>query len=176
MNRKVLTTVAFLCILPFACLAQEENEPYHYNQDYDYAADTTPVVSYSHASLVKFAQQYLGTPYAAEGKDSTGFDCSGFTFYVYRRYGVYLPYYSFQQANVGETVAVGEAQMGDLVFFKGGDLMSSQAGHVGLVVSKKGEKLKFIHASSSKGVRFDTIDNGYFKPRFLFVKRIPGLN
>ena len=83
-----------------------------------------------------------------------------------------MPYYSFQQAEVGLQVAISEAKKGDLILFKGHDLNSIKAAHVGIVADINGGRIKFIHASTSKGVKYDFIDAPYYKERFMMIRRI----
>jgi cell wall-associated NlpC family hydrolase len=145
---------------------------FRYNRDFDYRPDEIVPYRFQADELVRFARQYLGVPYVAEGKDSTGFDCSGFTFHVFRNFGVYLPYYSSQQAEIGLEIPVAQARRGDLICFKGYDATSTQVGHVGIVTSLPGQKLTWIHASSSKGVSTATLDSPYYKARLVTVRRV----
>lgn len=70
----------------------------------------------SRADVIKYAEQWLGTPYVWGGTNlKSGVDCSGFTQAVLRKFGVNLPRISNQQANAGAHVGMGEAQPGDLV-------------------------------------------------------------
>ena len=145
---------------------------YHFNHDYNYDADTVPKPPFHADSLLRHAAKFIGTVYLPNGKEPGGFDCSGFTFYNFKRYGIYLPYYSFQQAEVGQPVATTEAKKGDLILFKGHDINSVKAGHVGIVADIIGGRIKFIHASTSKGVKYDFIDAPYYKERFMMIRRI----
>jgi peptidoglycan DL-endopeptidase CwlO len=87
------------------------------------------------AQVVSEAEQYEGTPYVWGGSTPAGFDCSGFTQYVYGQLGVQLPRTSEEQATSGTAVAsLAEAQPGDLVFFAGSDGTASSPGHVGIYV------------------------------------------
>lgn len=71
------------------------------------------------------ARQYLGVPYVWGGTTPAGFDCSGFTSWVYSHNGISLPRVSQTQMNVGQAVSLENAQPGDLVWMNGG-------GHVGI--------------------------------------------
>lgn len=75
--------------------------------------------AYSSDAVVAFASNYLGTPYVWGGSSpQPGFDCSGFTSYVYRHFGISIPRVAAAQATVGTAVARDDLQPGDLVFFK----------------------------------------------------------
>jgi cell wall-associated NlpC family hydrolase len=145
---------------------------YHFNENYNYVMDTIHKLNYHPDSLLKLASKQLGTPYVPNGKEPGGFDCTGFTFYVFKYFDIFLPYYSFQQGEVGKKIETFDAKKGDLVVFKGHDLSIDHAGHIGIVAQVEGKRIRFIHASSSHGVRFDYIDGPYFKERFMMVRRI----
>ncbi|MFB6468081.1 NlpC/P60 family protein [Cytobacillus sp. Hz8] len=86
--------------------------------------------------LIAVAKQYLGVPYVWGGTTPKGFDCSGFTSYVYRSIGISLPRVSSAQQNVGTRISPSQVQPGDLVF------MGNPAYHVGIYIGGG----QFIHA------------------------------
>ena len=88
-------------------------------------------------SIVATARQFLGVPYVSGGSTPSGFDCSGFTQYVYRLHGINIPRTSGDQASVGAHIPKSQLQAGDIVAF---------SGHVGIYVGNG----NIIHASSSK--------------------------
>jgi cell wall-associated NlpC family hydrolase len=93
-----------------------------------------PAARYGH--VVGIALQYLGVPYVWGGSSpSTGFDCSGFTSYVFAQVGVYLPHHAASQYGMGTPVAYEQLAPGDLVFFSG-------LGHVGIYIGGG----QFVHA------------------------------
>ena len=92
-------------------------------------------VDHERASVVSYARRFLGVPYVYGGSTPTGFDCSGFTRYVFARFGVSLPHYTYAQFDLGHWVSRWSLRPGDLVFFNG-------VGHVGLYIGHN----RFIHA------------------------------
>ncbi len=92
--------------------------------------------------VVSLAQQYLGVPYVYGGSSSSGFDCSGFTMYVFSLAGVSLPHGATSQLSYGTEVSRSDLQPGDLVFFQD---YGAVASHVGIYIGGD----QFIHASSS---------------------------
>lgn len=127
--------------------------------------------------IVLYAKQFLGLPYRYAGYSKRGFDCSGFTSYVMKNFGISLSQSSSAQARQGEAVNLDEVQKGDLLFFKSRNSRSSRVGHTALVISDKGEPLKMIHASR-RGIIIDAKGSSswksYYKKRFLFAKRVIG--
>lgn len=107
-------------------------------------------------------------PYRWAGDDVTGFDCSGFTSFVYRDLGLGLPRTTAEQSRMGRWVALDEVAPGDLVFFGPG---RKQLDHVGIVVSGPGEPLTMIHASSSRGVTETVIERSPYWLRVLRLAR-----
>ena len=113
--------------------------------------------------LVSTAQRFLGYPYVwGQASPNKGFDCSGLTMAVYRLNGIYLSHSSKEQYKMGKFVDRSRLKRGDLVFFaaeKGG-----RAHHVGIYVGGD----QFIHAPrSNKFVRYDSLNNGYYRAHFL---------
>lgn len=80
---------------------------------------STPAPPSTAGGVVGIARQYVGTPYVFGGASPSGFDCSGFTQYVFRQIGVNLPRSSAAQRNAGTIVSASEAQPGDLVWWPG---------------------------------------------------------
>ncbi len=101
----------------------------------------------SRSGMVKYAEQFVGNPYVWGGESLTsGCDCSGFTMQIYRAFGIDLPRYSYEQAEVGMKISVQDALPGDLVFYS----RDGQIYHVMMIAGQDedGHPL-VVHASSS---------------------------
>jgi cell wall-associated NlpC family hydrolase len=117
-------------------------------------------------AVVRRALGYLGTRYRYGASGARGFDCSGFTSYIYRQHGISLPHNSAAQYRVGKPVSRSELRPGDLVFFR---TRGSRISHVGIYIGNG----KFVHASSARGrVRVDTLSSGYYHQRYVGARRI----
>jgi cell wall-associated NlpC family hydrolase len=123
--------------------------------------------------IIEYAGTFTGVRYKAGGSTSKGFDCSGFTQYVFKEFNYRLPRTTQEQSRVGMSVNRKEIRPGDLVFFTGKNKNSKTAGHVGIVVdaNRKGNFL-FIHASTSRGVTVSSDTESYYKSRYLHAQRI----
>jgi peptidoglycan DL-endopeptidase CwlO len=111
----------------------------------------------------------LGSPYRDGGHDPAGFDCSGFTQYVFERQGVALPRGTHDQFLLGRPVGREHLAAGDLVFFT---TIAAGASHAGIALG--GEQ--FVHAPSSTGVvRIDRLTTSYWSHRFVGARRVLGV-
>ena len=123
------------------------------------------------ASILSDAEKYLGAPYRAGGMTYSGFDCSGFVNTVFAENNIKLTRRSADQAKEGVGINIENVKHGDLLFFAtaGGKRVS----HVGIVhtITNDGE-IKFIHASTSKGVIISSLEEAYWDKAFLFARRV----
>ncbi|MFP5081087.1 C40 family peptidase [Pedobacter sp. JCM 36344] len=133
------------------------------------------VVTTTPNKLLDFAKTMLGIRYrTASSSPSQGFDCSGFVNYVFSNFGFKVPRSSRDFAASGESKKLSEAKIGDVILFTGTNSRSRTPGHVGIVYSIDGDEVKFIHSSSghAKGVTISSLDEGFYKKRFLKIVSI----
>ena len=118
-------------------------------------------------AVTTLALTLQGTPYRAGGSAQTGFDCSGFTRYVFRQHGVPLPRRTQDQYHVGSDIASpADLRPGDLVFFT---TIAPGPSHVGLALGND----QFIHAPSERGeVRIEYLTSRYWRRRYVGGRRI----
>lgn len=125
------------------------------------------VTSSKGEELVKLAKQYLGCSYVYGGSGPKNFDCSGFTQYIYKQFGISLAHSAVTQANSGTYVAKSDLQLGDLVIFRDWD--NNTIGHCGIYIGGG----SFIHAANStRGVVTDTLNSGYYYERYVSGRRL----
>jgi cell wall-associated NlpC family hydrolase len=126
-------------------------------------ASSLPVDSYA---LVGTALDLRGVRYRNGGSDPRGFDCSGFTQYVFAQHGVALPRNVRDQFDRGKPVRPEDVREGDLLFF---ETDGSGASHVGIAVGGD----SFVHAPSTSGVvRVERVGTRYWSDRFIGARRV----
>ena len=121
------------------------------------------------AEVASYARQFLGIKYVLGGKTpESGFDCAGFTKYVYKNFGVTLGSIASAQNSIGADVAREDLKVGDLILFQNEE--KTKIGHTGVYLGN-GE---FIHAANpQRGVVIDNLNTmSYYNTRFVNAKRI----
>ena len=119
--------------------------------------------------IVEYAKKFLGVKYVYGGSSSKGFDCSGFTSYVFKHFGISLERTSKDQGSNGTKIDRSDLKPGDLVFFdtNGG---KNAINHVGMYIGGG----KFIHASSGSGTKCVTISDmteGFYNKSYMRSRR-----
>jgi cell wall-associated NlpC family hydrolase len=120
------------------------------------------------AALIGFAKQYLGTPYRSNSiNPKNGFDCSGFVYFVFKKFHLNVPRSSRGYQSVGKALKPEEFKVGDILVFYG-YRDRTRIGHVGIICIANGTKSRFIHSSSGKphGVTISELDSKGYRHRF----------
>ena len=154
--------------------------------DIEQMVERVPVYEFSKSTidslrkeLIKFAELQDGIRYSYAGeKPETGFDCSGFTMYVYNHIGIDIPHNAHKQSNLkGINKSLDEAAPGDLIFFGSQSKNDHNTIHTGIVHSVYDEDIEVIHCVSG-GVSIDGSNSSwehYWKDKVLFVKTLSEL-
>ena len=131
------------------------------------------------SEIVSYAKKFLGVPYVYGGASPSGFDCSGFTMYVYNHFGISMRHGAQAQAKLGEKITANKSskssllnnlEVGDLVFFLDYETMD-EIGHCGIYLGDG----NFIHASSGSGycVKINSLLPGeYYNTRYCAARRV----
>lgn len=114
--------------------------------------------------ILNYAKTLIGVPYRSNGSTPAGFDCSGYTNYVYKQFNINLPRTSGDQYKFGKPISANQAKPGDLVAFR----CNGRINHVGIFMGNG----KFIHSSSSRGITISRLRDSYWGPRFLGYSRV----
>jgi cell wall-associated NlpC family hydrolase len=113
----------------------------------------------------KTISDLMGTKYKWAGTTTAGFDCSGFTSYVFDKFGIDLPHSSKEQDTKGFWVSKDDLRVGDLVFF---NTDGAGVSHVGIYVGDG----NFVHSATDKGVITSSLDESYYKKRYVAARRV----
>ena len=121
--------------------------------------------------ILSTVRSHLGTPYKYGGMSRKGMDCSGLLFLSFNTGGIRLPRTAKEQSSVGKKVKQSKLRPGDLVFFK-----FKQKGekwwHSGVITVVEKNKVKFIHASSSRGVVESDLLSDYYQKNVKGFRRV----
>lgn len=123
------------------------------------------------STVISTARGYVGTPYRYGGNTKSGIDCSGLIRNCYQVIGVKLPRTAKEQSKIGASKSWGGIRAGDIVFFK-----FKQKGekwwHSGMITKVEKNDIRFIHASSSKGVVEASLLSDYYKKNVKKFRRV----
>lgn len=135
----------------------------------DESEEETIAASGQGSEVVEYAYKFLGCSYVYGTAGPNTFDCSGFTYYVYKHFGYTLPRSSLAQSTYGRKVDYDDLQAGDIVCFLDYQTMD-KVGHCGIYIGNG----KFIHASSGSGycVKVSDLTTGSYKTRYAGARRV----
>jgi len=127
-------------------------------------------------SLINFSKRQLGKNYSyANCTPKTGFDYSGFVYYVFNHFKVEVPRSSSEYNSFGTMVSEDSCKTGDIIVFTGTDASKRWPGHVGIILTGK-PMISFIHSSSDKrkpGVKISNFkDTPNYQKRFIKMVRV----
>ncbi|SDD18879.1 NlpC/P60 family protein [Paenibacillus sp. UNCCL117] len=121
--------------------------------------------AFAETPLSAAVNEGLGTPYKWSGTTLKGFDCSGYTSWVFNKLGLELPHSSKSQAQEGVKVEKSELRAGDLVFF---NTDGKGISHVGVYVGDG----KFYHSATDEGVVITKLSDNYYAKRYVTARRV----
>ncbi|MCL7753984.1 C40 family peptidase [Polaribacter sp. Z022] len=121
--------------------------------------------------IVAEALKYKGVRYRFGGTTRSGMDCSGIVFVAFGSEKVHLPRVSRDMAKKGQKISLNKVKKGDLLFFRTSN-RRRRINHVGLVVSNIKGHIRFVHATSSKGVIVSSLSEKYWKKAFVKATKI----
>lgn len=149
-------------------IKEEKVTPMEVEEKTEETTSSTTSNSNKGTSVVEYAKNYIGCKYVSGGSSpSTGFDCSGFTSYVYKNFGVSLSRSSKGQINDGVAVSRSNLQPGDIVVFNNSG--NTAIGHVGIYIGGD----NFIHAANpSQGVTITSLSSSYYSKRYVGARRV----
>jgi len=151
-----------------------ENGEYYVNCEKD-SAETKYLPYYSmqaalelRQGLLEVAKEYIGVPYVSGGTSRWGFDCSGYTQYVFNEMGISIERTVLNQLEQGIIVAKEDLQCGDFVIFSYTGDNGGFASHIGIYVGND----QVIHASSSRGITISDLNSQYYTYHYQCARRV----
>lgn len=121
--------------------------------------------AFAETVLDKTVDEYIGTKYKSAGTTTSGFDCSGFTMFIFNKLGIELPHQSKSQATKGYWIDKKDLRPGDLVFF---NTDGKGISHVGIYLGND----EFIHSATDDGVVRNNMNEKYYKTRYVSARRV----
>ncbi|MBT8206548.1 MAG: C40 family peptidase [Eudoraea sp.] len=121
--------------------------------------------------IINTALSYSGVKYKYGGTSVKGMDCSGLLYVSFSKHQIDLPRTSHLMADEGKRIRIEDVNKGDLLFFKTSS-RGKRINHVGLVVSVKDNDIRFIHATTSRGVVVSSLREGFWNYAFVKAARI----
>ncbi len=133
-----------------------------------YRANLCPTVMSLGENVADIARQHLGVRYRSGGASpKSGFDCSGFVYWVFARHGVSVPRDSVRQSRAGEEVAKGDLLPGDIIIFR---IANTPNGRHSAIYLGDGS---FIHSpSAGSSVRIERLDDDYWRRHYMTARRV----
>ena len=124
------------------------------------------------SEIIDFAEQFVGLKYHYAGRSpETGFDCSGFTSFILKKFDALVSRSSALQSKQGIKIPLSEVMPGDLLFFG----RRGRIQHVAMVVEHNDNGIVCIHSTSSRGIIVENVStSSYWKPRILFARDVLG--
>lgn len=135
------------------------------------ALETPAEISPKAQNIIETALSYSGTPYAYRGTTVNGMDCSGLVYTSFAENDITLERSSHLMATRGKRIDLSQVRPGDLVFFIT-SRDKSRINHVGLVIKNKDNDIRFIHATTSKGVLISSMKENYWDHAFVQARNI----
>jgi lipoprotein Spr len=119
--------------------------------------------------IISTARKYIGVPHCMGGTTMKCMDCSGLVYAVFAKHGIVLPHNSEDQARYGKIISgIDKLRKGDLVFFVRSYKTRHLITHTGIFTGNN----QFIHTSSKNGVTITSINDQYWKEKFIFGTRV----
>jgi cell wall-associated NlpC family hydrolase len=164
-------TAMKILVLLFICSISLVSKGYHFEYEKCYL-DRSEEDAILRDSITVYAQSQLGVPYVWGGTSSKGFDCTGFVYFVFKKFGIKVSRASSGYEGVGNEIDIANSQAGDIMLFTGTDYTKKKVGHAGIVLKNEDGMVDFIHSSSSKrhfGVTITRYNSSGYEKRFLRV-------
>ena len=121
--------------------------------------------------IIETAMGYSGVRYKFGGTTKKGMDCSGLLYVSFGKHDIDLPRVSIEMAEEAKKINLKNVDKGDLLFFKTSK-KGKRINHVGMVVDVNGPDIRFIHATTSRGVIVSSLNEGFWNYSFVKAARV----